>query len=334
MISLLSSFSYSQDFEITDTIFLDKNWTETKDRKEALYYRGALYNEKDCTYLVHDYYLDLFTIQMTGVYWKQIKPSNQIGEFKYYYKNGNYRAIYNFKNGRFHGESRRYYDNGNVESIEKFWNGRLVDTLYYFYSNGKSKEVKFVNPNFDDENFSESEKQFRLLSYWDEKGNQQIINGKGTKVEYYTNGRKRYSIEYLSGFPHGDWIQYNEKKKIISKMYFKNGTFIRGMMYPRRKKDIFAGLYREPRYPGGAKALDEFVKKNTAKCEEALQSSVLIIINITTDGIASFDQIISGNVSHCQFDELQEMVKKMPKWTASVRYGNYVESTYVIRINY
>lgn len=334
MISLISSISFSQDFEIIDTVFLDKNWTETKNRSEALYYRGTLYNPSDSTFLVHDYYIDIFTIQMVGVYKFQIKPSNQIGEFKYYYKNGNYRAIYNFKNGRFHGDSKRFYSNGNVESIEHFWNGRLADTLYYFYDNGKPKEVKFVNPSFDDENFSESEKQFRILAYWDANGNQQIINGKGTKVEYYTNGRRRYSIEYLNGFPHGDWIQYRDNKKIISKMYFKNGTFISGMMYPRRKKDIFAGLYREPRYPGGVKALDEFVRKNTAKCEEALQSSVLIMITITTEGVASFDQIISGNVSHCQFDELQEMVKKMPKWTASIRYGNYVESTYVIRINY
>lgn len=331
---LLPLTSFSQNFIITDTIFLDKNWEVTLDRSQAEYYRGTLYNSADSTFLVHDFYLDNFSIQMIGFYKYTVKNSNQIGEFKYYYKNGNLRANYNYLYGKFHGNLTRYYKNGNIQSIEKYKSGILIDTSKYFYKSGKPREIKYANPNFNSDNFAETEKEFQLISFWDEDGNQQIKNGNGTRIDYYENGKKKVSIQYVDGFPHGEWIQFKEKRGIISKMNFKNGTFISGMMYPKRNKDIFASLYREPRFPNGIKALDEFVKKHVGKCKESFKQEILLMINISDAGDASFDQIISGDYSHCQFEELNELVRHMPKWIPAVRYGLYVESTFVVRINY
>lgn len=326
--------SFAQDFPIRDTIFLDNNWTETLERSKAEYYRGTLYRQEDSTYLVHDYYLETFSIQMIGVYKYKVKNSNQIGEFNYYYKNGNVRATYNYKKGKFNGTSTRYYNNGNKQSIENYKNGFLSDTLKYFYESGKIREIKFANTNYNPENFAESEKEFQLISFWDENGNQQIKDGNGTRIDYFENGKKRLNIEYVNGFPHGEWIQYKEKKGIVSKMNFKNGIFISGLMYPKRNKDIFATLYRIPRFPNGIKALDEFVSKQIHKCKESFKQEILIMINISENGEASFDQIISGDYSHCQYEELVELVRHMPKWIPAVRYGVYVESTFVVRINY
>jgi len=326
--------SFAQDFPINDTIFLDNNWFETIDRTKAEYYRGKLYNSADSTYLVHDFYLETFTIQMIGVYKYTVKNSHQIGEFNYYYKSGIVRARYNYKKGKFNGSSTRYYNNGNVQSIENYKNGFLSDTLKYFYESGKIKEIKYTNPNYNPENFAEAEKEFQLISLWDENGNQQIKDGNGTRVDYFENGKKRVSIEYVNGFPHGEWIQYKVKKGIVSKMNFKNGVFISGVMYPKRNKDIFATLYRAPRFPNGVKALDEFVSKQINKCKEAFKEEILLMINISDNGEASFDQIISGDYSHCQYEELVELVRHMPKWIPAVRYGVYVESTFVVRINY
>jgi len=333
-ILLLPLSSFAQEFEIIDTIFLDNNWTETTNRENAIYYRGTLFNPIDSTYLVHDYYLENFSIQMTGHYHRVVTNGNQTGEFNYYYKNGKLRAKYTYVDGKFQGISTRYYKNGSIQSIEKYTKGNLTDTLKYFYKSGEPHEIKYVNPKFTGENFAETEKQFMLIAYWDEEGNQQVKNGTGTKIEYYKDNKKRVSIEYADGFPHGEWIQYKEKRGIISKMIFKNGTFISGMMYPKRKKDIFASLYREPRFPNGVKAIDDFVSKNVGKCKETMNEEILLMINITETGEASFDQIISGEFSHCQYDELTELIQKMPRWIPAVRYGNYVESTYVIRINY
>lgn len=333
-ILLLPLSSFAQDFPITDTIFLDKNWIETLDRSKAEYYRGTLFNPADSTYLVHDFYLETFTIQMIGVYKNSVKNSNQIGEFNYYYKTGIVRAKYTYKKGKFDGPSTRYYINGKIQSIEKYKNGTLTDTLKYFYESGKPREIKFVNPNHNAENFAEAEKEFKLISFWDENGNQQIKDGTGTRIDYFGNGKKRLSIEYTDGFPHGEWIQYKEMKGIVSKMIFKNGLFISGQMYPKRNKDIFASLYREPRFPNGVKALDEFVSKQINKCKESFKQEILLMINISETGEASFDQIISGDYSHCQYEELNELVRRMPKWIPAVRYGVYVEATFVVRIKY
>ncbi len=334
IILLLPHSVSAQELVITDTIFLNKDWYETKSRAEANYYRGAWYTAEDSTWLVHDFYLETFTIQMIGVYKKSIKPYNQIGEFRYYYKNGNVRAYYNYRDGKMHGTSILYYENGNPEIRQKFDSGKMVDTIYTYYKDGKPKEIKYINPDFDPDISAEAEKEFKLISYWDAEGKQQIQNGNGTKIEYYANGVKRVSIEYTNGFPNGEWTQYADNKKVISKMTFKNGKFISGLMYPKRKKDIFATLYREPRYIGGVKAIDDLVSKNTGKCKEAFDEEVKIMIVIDETGQAEFDQILSGDVSHCQFEELEELVKKMPKWTPAIRYGRYVESTYVIRVPY
>jgi antitoxin component YwqK of YwqJK toxin-antitoxin module len=334
IILLFPTTVLAQERVITDTIYLDKNWNETGNRNEAVYYRGAWYNNTDSTWLVHDYYLETFTIQMIGIYKGKVKPQNQTGEFKYYYKNGNLRAIYNFSGGYMNGESILFFENGTREVKRTFKQGQLTDTLFFNYENGKPKEILCVNVDFDPENLAEAEKEFKLISYWNTQGEAQVTNGSGTRIEYYPNGIKRQSIEYENGFPDGEWIQYNEKKKVISKMTFKNGKFISGLMYPKKKKDIFATLYREPRFPGGIKAIDDFVLKNTGKCREAIKSEITIMINISENGEPQFEQIISGDVSHCQYDELEELVKKMPKWNPAVRYGRYVESTYVIRVRY
>lgn len=334
IILFLPTLVSGQNLAIKDTIFLNNDWQETKIRSEASYYRGTWLNEQDSTILVHDFYIETFTIQMIGHYKKSIRPNNQTGEFNYYYKNGNLRASYNFLNGKMHGVSVLYYENGSPEIRRTFENGVVIDTIFIYYEHGNLKEVKRINPLFDPDIEAEAEMEFELQDYWTSTGEHLVSDGNGVKTEYYPSGVKRQSIEYENGFPHGEWIQYNEKRRIISKMIFKNGKFISGIMYPKRKKDIFATLYREPRFNGGVKAIDDFVQRNTGKCKEGFKEEVTIMIHITESGQAEFDQILSGDVSHCQYEELQELVKKMPKWTAAVRYGRYVESTYVIRVTY
>jgi len=335
MFILLISFSAgAQELVITDTIFLDADWNVTQNRADATYYRGVWPNSADSTLLVHDFYLETFTIQMIGVYKNKVKPMNQIGEFRYFYKNGNLRALYNYKNGIMNGSSTLFYENGNKEIVRKFKNGKLTDTLYYYTMDGNPKEIRLINPDYDSENSAEAEKEYKLIAFWNNEHVKTIDNGTGIKTEYYENGNKRYSIEYVDGFPHGEWIQYNENKKIISKMTFKHGKFISGLMYPKRKKDIFASLYREPRFPGGVKALDDFVSKNTDKCRDSIPQEITLIIHISEEGDAEYDQIITGDINNCQYEELVELVKKMPKWTPAVRYGRYVESSYVLRVKY
>lgn len=331
--TLLTTFSvHAQNPVIKDTIFLDNVWLETPYRSAATYFRGAWYNADDSTWLVLDYYIENNSIQMVGHYKKKIRPQNQIGEFKYYYKNGNLRALYFYKDGFVHGKSILYYENGKPEISRTFENGRLKDTVYSYYENGNTREIKVVNSAYNAEDAALTETEFILLDYYHSDGTHQVVNGTGAKIEYYSNGLKKVTIQYQDGFPHGEWVQYDEKKKVISKMTFKNGKFISGIMYPKKKKDIFASLYREPRFPGGVKELDAYLQRNTGKCKEAFQNEIIIMIRVNENGVPEFDQVISGDVTHCQYEELTDLVNKMPTWTPAIRYGRYVEATYVIRV--
>ena len=62
--------------------------------------------------LVHDYYLATGNLQMIGTYIKEMKPTNQHGEFRYFYPDGTIKAIYDYTYGIINGELKRFYHNG------------------------------------------------------------------------------------------------------------------------------------------------------------------------------------------------------------------------------
>lgn len=336
-IVLFSQLSFGQDapFSDLDTIFLDENWVKTEKRSEAVYYRSIRFSESDTILRIEDYYIETHSLQMTGIYVYEMKSNNQHGPFVFFYMNGNTKAKYHFVMGKIHGKVYKYFENGNPQSVETYANGWRRDTIQSWYENGNPKMVQVINPAFDKREKEEAKKEMILVSAWDEDGNQQVSNGTGRYILYGIKGRKELQIDYSDGFPHGEWIRYVPgKKKVACKMTFKAGRFIKGILFETGKKDIFASLYRPPRYPQGIKALDAFVKRHTGKCEYQIANDVQVILNISKEGKAEFEQIIEGDVSPCQLDEIYELVDVMPNWIPAIKDGYYTESSQVIRINF
>lgn len=318
-----------------DTIFLDVNWSITKDRTKAIYYRQITPKSEDSLLLVRDYYIDSDILQMVGTYAREMKQANQYGHFIYYYPNGNRKATYDYQWGLIHGELRRYYTSGILKSIEQFDLGTKVDTSRSFYPNGQLRIIEVQNLDFSSDNPSDRYKKTRLISAFGIDGDVQVFNGKGQLKEYYLSGKLKTQINYVNGFPHGTWIKYaGQKKKKNCVMTFKNGTFIKGEIYENGKKDIFSSLQRSAYFPTGKRGLEKFIYENIGNCTDGFENEVIILVNVSTQGKVRLEQVLSGNVNACQLEEIQNLVDNMPLWVPAVNIGQYAEGSQSIKINF
>ncbi|MCB9224093.1 MAG: hypothetical protein H6582_07965 [Crocinitomicaceae bacterium] len=328
---------YAQEHQAAspDTIFLDVSWNITQYRELAKYYRETYYNSEDSLLTVHDYYLSSGRKQMVGDYLKTLRPENRHGKFQYFYENGELKATYDFYYGILHGEIRQYYGNGQLRSIERYDFGTRIDTTWSYFSNGQIHKIQVQNKDFSPKNPSDKFKKTRLIYAYGKDGEPQVLSGEGTYIEYFLSGKKKVEIEYEDGFPNGKWIRYTGvKKKVASEMTFKHGTFIKGEIYENKKKDIFSSLNRKAYFPTGIKGLDKFIDDHVGGCTDGFKNEVIVLLSVSTDGIVFLDQIITGNVSPCQLEEIQNLIRNMPPWVPAVADGVYVEGSQSIRIPY
>ncbi|MBN2213414.1 MAG: TonB family protein [Bacteroidales bacterium] len=105
-----------------DTIYFDHNWDQTTNDK-ASYYRIISVDTSRILFLVKDYYLS-GQLQMEGAY-RSINPDKKIGEFSYWYENGQKHIQCYFKNGNLHGRYYEWHENGILKNGKKFEEGKL-----------------------------------------------------------------------------------------------------------------------------------------------------------------------------------------------------------------
>ncbi|MBN2610539.1 MAG: TonB family protein [Bacteroidales bacterium] len=135
----------------TDSIYFDENWKNTT-RVNAKFFRLMDVDTIKILFLVEDYYIS-GNLQMSGAY-RSINPDVKVGEFKYWYDNGQQHIHCNFTNGILDGPYREWYkngilknekkfENGFIEGIEKDWDENGLLTKSTEYKNGM-KHGKFI----------------------------------------------------------------------------------------------------------------------------------------------------------------------------------------------
>lgn len=96
---------------------------------------------------------------------------------KDYYENGNIKAEYSIRNGKFVGKFKAYYDNGKLNSKGEYNNGKMVGIWHYYYSTGSRQSIQKY-----------SKGRIISIDFWDENGNQTINNGTGFAKHYNSDG--------------------------------------------------------------------------------------------------------------------------------------------------
>ncbi len=189
---------------------------------------------------------------------KVIGQNNQEGEemgiWKYYYKNGQLGEIGEYKNGIEIGIWKSYYENGQLEEIGKYENGEQTGVWKSYYKNGnlkKSQEYKngdmtgefklyFENGQLKiaGSYSAESELKAGEWKYYYENGQLKEVgnytgditsydvdnNKTGEWKSYYENGNLREITLYDEGHKIGETKKFNDNGKFLDPRKTISGT--------------------------------------------------------------------------------------------------------------
>lgn len=100
---------------------------------------------------------------------------------------------------------------------------------------------------------------------------------------------------------------------------------------------IFGAAEEMPSFPGGEKALMQYIKDNTyypeEMCEGAAQGRVMIGFVINEDGSISDIKLLRSLTPEC--DEVAvKIVKGMPKWNPGKQNGKAVKTKYTVPVSF
>jgi protein TonB len=90
-----------------------------------------------------------------------------------------------------------------------------------------------------------------------------------------------------------------------------------------------------PEYPGGMKEMFTYIGKNLKYPEPAVKANVtgkvFVKMIIEKDGSINTASIVKGIGFGCD-EEVQRIVKAMPKWSAGMKDGKAVRTAYVLPV--
>ena len=115
-----------------------------------------------------------------------------------------------------------------------------------------------------------------------------------------------------------------------------------GIYMENPNKDIILNPTILPSFPGGKKALDEYLRKNIKKIPEPKPANVVslnkpevrIKITIEKDGSISNAKIEDDYIGGGCGEEIVRVVKSMPKWNPAEMLGLFVRSEFTISVGF
>lgn len=100
-------------------------------------------------------------------------------------------------------------------------------------------------------------------------------------------------------------------------------------------KDVFHVVEQMPAFPGGDKALLDYIKANIqypeSAIESALEGRVVVRFIVRKDGTLSNLKIVKSLQEDCDKEALR-IVKKMPQWIPGKQRGKEVDVYYAIPV--
>lgn len=232
-------------------IWYNKHWIKTQDSLNATYYRIAKVDSLGrFQSFLHDFYAD-GSIQMKGKYTNNLTN----GIFYFFYP------------------QRRY------SSIGIMSNNRKVGKWQYFYKNGQLKsEIMFSE-----------RKGSEMISFWDEKGVQTVIDGNG----YCNNFDEKDSIyetgPYVNHYKVGKWNGYYFDSSPYYEEIFEDGKLIEGRSVSKSGKHFFySQIYETPQPEIGwedyYKYIDTSLKETMSNLPQNLLGISSLRLYVDTNG--------------------------------------------------
>lgn len=309
-----------------DTIFYDKRWNSTPERKDAKYYRLLFETGYEATE-VKDYYMD-GTLQMEGLF---VTTDTQMlstaayrlfryGQFTYYYPDGKKESEGAFRYGQLDGEWTYYYEgSGKVSSVGKYKVGKEDSVWRYFDEEGKLTDLESYDNGVLDGYLGSfyPSGQVKEQSIFD-KGER-----KGIREFFYPDGTLKKTITYLDG-KEGEKVCYtNEGEKVGCEENEDSNN----------APEVFRYVERIPEAPFN---VNEYIGEHLRYPKEAIKDDIegKIYVKFVVDEEGYITKVES--VSPYENISLQaaamNIVASMPRWKPGSQNGKNVKVYYTIPI--
>lgn len=278
-------------------------------------------------------------------YYRIIKGDNILqlmmpnSEYTDYYLDGQVKkeVIYLYEEGaKKNGTEKEYYPSGKLKSYTTINNThQKFGKFYSLYENGnKEIEGEFVKIKTD---VVKEHVVLKILSYWDENGNQKVIDGNGFMIENGINNINESSRgNVLNGLKVGTWTGYNSTHKIQFIDQYDSGIFIAGV-----SKDInnieygYLELDKMPEFRNeGMIGFLKFVQKNyiMPDVKNTIKGKVFIEFSVDNEGKVSDIKIKRGLESKIDREAVRLIKHSSGLWTPGEYRGVKITSKFVLPI--
>lgn len=182
-----------------------------------------------------------------------------------------------------------------------------------------------------------TEKNFiTILSMKADKEDDSKLDGKYR--EWYESGQLRADVDYTHGKINNQALTYWKNGQLKTQGIYKNGKFKSGKDFDSSGKVTELAVFDEaPEFPGGEKALLEFISKNLLYSvelqEKGIQGQVLVRFAVAKDGSITNIELIKSSNSGLN-EEALRVVRSLPKWKAGIQNEELVKVYFTVPINF
>ena len=301
---LVPKLSISQVTENDKKILMDSLWKETTDVNYK-YYRiiKDYYLEKE-SYKILDYYKN-GVLQMEGMS-KTRDDNSKIGEYNWYYENGNKKSTSNYKDGEVFGKELEWYENGN----------------------------KKLEGEYTDEDF-ETGRSYKTNQYWNPNNQQIIIDGNG----HYESNTKYYldKGDYKNGVKNGVWTGISYQNNYTYSEEYNNGLLISGLTVDSDgSKHTYTVMDTKPKPKKGIQDFYNYIGNKFNYSKESMnykiKGKILIEFVVNAEGKIVEPKIIEG-LGFGLDEEAIRVVINYNNWIPGEQRGRKVRNSYSIPIS-
>ncbi len=219
LILIVSKLGYSQNSNLIDTVYYDKNWKEIT-LKNYKYYRirektTIQYEDTTLTKVIDHYRSG--KIQMTG-YISALNPNIKLGLYQYFKKNGTIKYIEFYNLNKLQSKFNTIENYLNQINLKDSTNSYLYIS---FYHKGHIKSIGFYSHDCIKIGTWTEYNLFNKKMKYTYEYKDGIFNG--TNQLYYSNGNKFYEKQYSNGKLNGTWKSYNYKGNLVKEKTYYYG---------------------------------------------------------------------------------------------------------------
>lgn len=286
-------------------------------KEQAAYYRVIVLDKEDPNKASFtDYYIS-GDVHNTGFY-SSMSPDKRTkdGLWITYYKNGQKQSEETYREGTQNGLFTNWHENGQKKSEETYIDGKRIGTSRDWYENGQLRSET-----------REIDAQNSIQSYW------------------YENGQLKMSIPYVRldlkwQFADGKIIVYAANGKIKRESVLYQNNEIENTCYDSTgavTKCMLPFTEIMPEFPGGIKALYNYLSKNIRyprkASKEYIQGRVFIAFVVEKDGMINDVQVSKGLSPEIDAEAVR-VVATMPAWKPASQFGEFVPVRFSLPITF